>query len=63
MTTERQKTLAGEPYDPLDAELVAARERARDSCRALNDTRESDRAERRRILEGLNPCRVVRHVS
>ena len=30
--TEREKMLAGELYDPLDAELVAARERARDLC-------------------------------
>jgi maltose O-acetyltransferase len=45
--------LAGELYDPLDAELVAARERARDLCRALNDTRDSQAAERRRILQEL----------
>ncbi len=45
--------LAGELYDPLDTELVAARERARDLCRALNGTRESQQAERRRILMGL----------
>ena len=30
MPTEREKMLAGELYDPLDPELVAARERARD---------------------------------
>jgi maltose O-acetyltransferase len=51
--SEREKMLAGELYDPLDAELVAARERARDLCRALNGTRESQRSERRRILEDL----------
>jgi maltose O-acetyltransferase len=45
--------LAGEPYDPLDAELIAARERARDLCRDLNDTRESQQAERRRITQDL----------
>jgi maltose O-acetyltransferase len=45
--------LAGELYDPLDAELVAARERARDLCRTLNDTRDSQAAERRRILQEL----------
>jgi maltose O-acetyltransferase len=53
MGTERQKMLAGELYNPLDAELVAARERARDLCRALNDTRESQQIERRRILQDL----------
>jgi maltose O-acetyltransferase len=45
--------LAGELYDPLDAELVTARERARDLCLALNGTRESQGAERRRILKDL----------
>lgn len=40
MTTEREKMLAGELYGPLDLELVAARTRARDLCRALNETRE-----------------------
>ena len=50
---ERQKMLAGELYDPLDPELIAARERARELCRALNDTRESQQSERRRILEDL----------
>jgi maltose O-acetyltransferase len=45
--------LAGELYNPLDSELVAARERARDLCRALNDTRESQQEERRRILQEM----------
>lgn len=45
--------LAGELYDPFDAELVAARERARDLCLTLNGTREAQQAERRRILEEL----------
>ena len=31
--SEKARMLAGEPYDPLDAELVAMRERARDLCR------------------------------
>jgi maltose O-acetyltransferase len=51
--TERRKMLAGELYDPHDPELAAARERARDLCRALNDTREAEHGERRRILEAL----------
>lgn len=53
MTTERERMLAGEPYDPLDPELVAARERARDLCQALNATRERDADERRRLLRAL----------
>lgn len=50
MTTEREKMLAGELYDPFDAELVAGRERARDLCQDLNATRESQQSERRQIL-------------
>lgn len=44
---------AGELYNPLDPELIAARERARDLCQALNETRESQQTERRRILRDL----------
>ena len=53
MTSERDKMLAGEMYDPLDAELVEARTRARDLCAALNATRDRDDDERRRILRQL----------
>ena len=53
MKTERQKMLAGELYDPMDPELVAARTHARDLCQDLNATRESQEAERRRILREL----------
>jgi maltose O-acetyltransferase len=52
-TEERQKMLAGELYNPVDSELVAARDQARDLCRALNETRESQQTERRRILQDL----------
>jgi maltose O-acetyltransferase len=53
MSTERQKMLEGELYDPLDPELVTAREHARDLCQALNATREAQQDERRRILGEL----------
>ena len=53
MRTERDKMLAGEPYDPHEPDLVAARHRARDLCQALNATREQDEAKRRRILIDL----------
>jgi maltose O-acetyltransferase len=53
MSNERQKMLAGELYDPLDPELAAAREHARDLCQALNATREAQQDERRRILRAL----------
>jgi maltose O-acetyltransferase len=50
VSTQREKMLAGEMYDPLDPELVAARARARDLCQELNSTRESQEVDRRRIL-------------
>jgi maltose O-acetyltransferase len=53
MASEREKMVAGELYDPLDPELVAGREHARDLCSALNVTREGDQAGRRRILREL----------
>ena len=53
MRSNRQKMLAGEMYDPLDPELVAARERARDLCQALNATRDAQQDDRRRILREL----------
>lgn len=45
--------LAGELYDPLDAELVQARDRARDLCQDLNASRERDQDARRSILKQL----------
>jgi len=53
MRSERDKMLAGELYDPLDAELVRARNRARDLCQDLNATRETDQELRRHILKEL----------
>src|SRR5271165_7017622 len=53
MRSEKEKMLAGELYDPLDAELVQARDRARNLCQDLNATREADQEARRRILKEL----------
>jgi len=53
MRSETEKMLAGELYDPLDDELAAARDRARDLCQDLNATREADKDDRRRILQAL----------
>jgi maltose O-acetyltransferase len=53
MVSEKDKMLAGQLYDPLDPELVRARERARDLCQGLNATREADHEARRRILKEL----------
>ena len=53
MRSERDKMLAGELYDSMHAELVAARARARDLCMALNSAREADVDERRCLTEAL----------
>lgn len=53
MKTERQKMLAGELYDPLDAALVAARLRARLLCQRLNALPEDRSAERELLLAEL----------
>jgi len=52
MRSEREKMLAGEPYDPLDAQLCAARRRARDLLKAFNDSRE-EHEKRASLLKGL----------
>jgi maltose O-acetyltransferase len=51
--TEREKMLAGELYDPMDGELVAARARARDLCQDLNASREVEQELRRTLLGEL----------
>lgn len=53
MPTEWQKMLAGELYDPMDAPLVSARERARDLLHELNITHARDGQRRREILQTL----------
>ena len=50
---ERQKMLAGELYNPLDPDLVAARECARDLWQVLNQKRESEGEQRQRLLRDL----------
>lgn len=53
MRTEREKMLAGDLYDPLDADLVRGRTRARDLCQALNTTPDADTEGRRRLVRDL----------
>jgi maltose O-acetyltransferase len=53
MRSDREKMLAGELYDALDPELVAARNRARDLCQVLNASREGDQELRRHLCEQL----------
>lgn len=53
MKTEKQKMLAGELYDPLDAELCREREKCRALCKRLNDSHEHEQEERRQLLNEL----------
>lgn len=55
MPTEREKMLAGLPYNSMDPELAAARRRARLLFKALNDSRDDQEEERERILKELLP--------
>jgi len=53
MKTEKEKMLAGELYDPLDPQLCQERQRCRDLCQDLNESREDEVEERKRILAAL----------
>jgi len=53
MKSERRTMTAGEMYDPMDPELVAGRDRARELCLELNATRPTEPDARRRILREL----------
>lgn len=53
--TEKEKMLAGELYDPNDAELLALRQRAHALCKAYNDTVETQTDARQKILRELIP--------
>ncbi|MGM0914303.1 MAG: sugar O-acetyltransferase [Pseudomonadota bacterium] len=59
MPTERQKMLAGDPYDPFDPELQALRRRARLLIQALNASRDDAEAERVRLIAELLPDAVA----
>jgi maltose O-acetyltransferase len=47
--TELQKMIAGEPYNAMDSELVAARARARELCQGLIG--QNDKEQRRILIE------------
>jgi maltose O-acetyltransferase len=53
MTTQRERMLAGEPYDAGDPELVAMHHRAMDLQDRFNATSVDQPDERRRLLEEL----------
>jgi maltose O-acetyltransferase len=55
MKTEKEKMLAGELYDPLDAQLTQDRLKARFLISALNNSSEDQAEERGRILKELIP--------
>lgn len=55
MKSEQEKMLSGELYNPLDAQLSAARRRARLLCKALNDTRDDPQDERASLIAELLP--------
>lgn len=53
MRTEKEKMLAGEPYNAADAELSTARSRCRALLKRFNDSTEEQTVERRHILNEL----------
>ena len=53
MPSERERMVAGEPYDPDDPELVAARRRARALTSEYNDTDPGEPDRRRDLLAEL----------
>ena len=55
MKTEKEKMLSGELYNALDQQLSDERLKTRLLIKALNDTREDEVIERRKILQELIP--------
>ena len=53
MTTETERMLTGEPYDPMAPELVADRKRASDLARRYSATSEAERTRRETLLREL----------
>lgn len=51
--TEKEKMIAGQPYNPMDLELVMGRLNAQRLCRQLNQTAEEDMARREELLRSL----------
>jgi len=53
MVTEKEKMLSGEMYDATDPQLTAERQQARDLCKALNESYDSEQKLRERIIREL----------
>lgn len=56
MSSQKERMLRGELYNPLDTQLCAERRHARLLFQALNNTTEDQKAERERILKELIPA-------
>lgn len=57
MSTEKEKMLRGEMYDPTDKELAELRVKAHDLSREYNTISETDEEKRTAILDELLPSR------
>ena len=53
MVTEKEKMVSGEMYDATDPQLTAERRRARDLCKALSESHDSEQELRERIIREL----------
>ena len=53
MATEKEKMLSGEMYDATDPQLTAERRRARDLCKALNESHDNEQELREHIIREL----------
>ena len=53
MVTEKEKMLSREMYDATDPQLTAERRRARDLCKSLNESHDSEHELRERIIREL----------
>jgi maltose O-acetyltransferase len=56
MTTEKDRMLAGAPYDPRDPALVEARRRARQLAHQFNDSRDYEASQRAALIRKLIPA-------
>ena len=53
MLTEKEKMIAGEMYAATDPQLTAERRRARDLCKSLNESHDSEQELRERVMREL----------
>jgi maltose O-acetyltransferase len=53
METEKEKMLSGKMYDATDLQLTTERKRARDLCKAFNDSQDSEHELRKQIIGEL----------